>query len=116
MLPGDVEPDGLHLTPIGGSRLLLEPGLSLDISQREILLDYILAELQRNGGEYLYYDLGGLPVIDAAYYDWLTALAGACRLIGARLVCVHMQPTAAYALAHLLKDVPPFDTALSVDV
>ena len=109
-------PGGLHLTPIGGGRLLLEPGPSLDVGQQAELVEHVLACLQRNGGARLYYDLGNLPLIDAAYYGWLDALARACNTLNVRLVCVRMQPTAAYALAHHLKGPPPFDTALGVDL
>ena len=107
---------GLHLTAIGQGRFLLEPGAGLDIGGQEELLEGILSRLQQGQASLLYYHLGGLPVIDEAYYAWLDALARACITINVRMVCVHMQPTAAFALSHFLKSPPAFDSALSVDL
>lgn len=107
---------GLHLTAIGSGRFLLEPGAGLDIGQRDELIDSILGRLQKGEASLMYYHLGGQPVIDEAYYGWLDALARACVAINVRMVCVHMQPTAAFALSHILKAPPAFDSALSVDL
>ncbi len=107
---------GLHLTAIGSGRFLLEPGVGLDISQKNELIDRILGRLQQGGACLMYYHLGGQPVIEEAYYDWLDTLARACTAINVRMVCVHMQPTAAFALSHILKAPPAFDSALSVDL
>lgn len=109
-------PSGLHLTPIGQGRYLLEPGRSLDIGQQAELIERILGRLQQGGGTLLYYDLGELPLIDTAYYAWLDGLARACTAINVRMVCVRMLPTAAFALSHLIQAPPAFDTALCVGV
>ncbi|MEW5893057.1 MAG: hypothetical protein AB1697_07960 [Pseudomonadota bacterium] len=106
---------GLHLTRIGPGRFLLEPSDGLDVSLRDELLDGILTRLQQGQAGLLYYDLGNVPLIDEIYYGWLDMLARACRAINVRLVCVQMQPTAAFALSSLLQGPPPFDTALTVD-
>lgn len=107
---------GLHLTAIGSGRFLLEPGAGLDISRRDELIDSILARLQEGEASLMYYHLGGQPLIDEAYYDWLDTLARACIAVNVRMVCVHMQPTAAFGLSHFLKAPPAFDSALSVDL
>lgn len=107
---------GLHLTPIGQGRFLLEPGDGLDVSQRGDLLEGVLSRLQKGQGALLYYDLGSLPLIDEAYYAWLDVLARGCSAINVRMVCVHMQPTAAFALSHILMAPPPFETALGLDL
>lgn len=106
---------GLHLTAIGRGRFLLEPGAALDTNRQDELLDGILFRLQQGEAGLLYYHLGGLPLIDEAYYGWLDALAKACLAINVRMICVHMQPTAAFGLSHILKSPPAFDSALSVD-
>jgi rsbT antagonist protein RsbS len=105
---------GIHLTLIGLADMLLEPGRSLDISAQDDLLVDIIGRLQEAKAERLYYDLVEVPVIDPIYYHWLDALARACRSINVRMICIHMQPTAAFALAHHLKDMPIFETAHDV--
>ncbi len=105
---------GVHLTRIGSGDMLLEPTRALDISDAGALLDSILACLQRERSLRLYYDLAELAVIDAAYFAWLEALARACGAINVRMVCIHMQPTAAFGLASLLRDSPAFETALDM--
>lgn len=106
---------GLHLTRIGQGRYLMEPSDGLDVSQRDELLDAVLHRLQRGQASLLYYDLGNVPLIDEIYYGWLDMLARACTAINVRMVCVQMQPTAAFALSSLLQGPPPFATALSVE-
>lgn len=105
---------GVHLTLIGIADMLMEPGRSLDISARDDLLVDIIGRLQEAKAERLYYDLAEVQVIDPAYYHWLDALARACRSINVRMICIHMQPTAAFALAHQLNDMPLFETAHDV--
>ena len=105
---------GVHLTRTGGGDMLLEPTRALDISDVGTLLDGILAYLQREKSWRLFYDLAELPVIDAAYFAWLEALARACRAINVRVVCIHMQPTAAFGLASLMRQAPSFETALDM--
>jgi rsbT antagonist protein RsbS len=105
---------GVHLTRIGGGDMLLEPTRALDIGNAGAVMESILAHLQREKSARLYYDLAELAVIDEAHYAWLEGLARACRAINVRMVCIHMQPTAAFGLATFLKDKPSFDTALEM--
>ena len=107
---------GLHLTAIGQGRFLLEPGSGLDIGQKDALIVGILSRLQEGDASELYYHLGSVPLIDHAYYDWLDALARSCVTINVRMICVHMQPTAAFALSHMLKGPPSFASALTLDL
>ncbi len=107
---------GVHLTRIGSGDMLLEPTRALDISDADPLLDDILACLQRERSRRLYYDLAELAVIDAAYLAWLESLARACRAINVRIICIHMQPTAAFGLASLLCEPPSFETALDMQM
>ncbi len=111
-----MSPAGLHLTPLGQGRCLLEPGRGLDISQRPLLIEDILERLQRSGAAVLYYDLGELPLIDEAYYAWLDTLARACAALNVRMICMRMQPTAAFGLSHYLKEGPAFETTLGLCV
>ena len=105
---------GVHLTRIGSGDMLLEPTRALDISDAGPLLDSILGCLQRERARRLYYDLAELAVIDAAYLAWLESFARACRAINVRVICIHMQPTAAFGLACLLREPPSFETALDM--
>lgn len=107
---------GLHLTFIGHSSLLLEPSLSLDIGHYDAALVEIIRRLQGVSATRLYYDLAELEIIEPLYYNWLNALGRACRTINVRMICVHMQPTAAYALSHFMEKMPTFETALDVDL
>jgi rsbT antagonist protein RsbS len=105
---------GYHLTPIGGGNFLLEPSRSLDISQQDRLVIEVINRLQQARSQRLYYDLAELPVIEQVYYGWLDRLARACSAINIRMVCIHMQPTAAFGLAHIIVEAPVFETALDV--
>ncbi len=105
---------GVHLTRIGRGNFLLEPLRSLDIRLRNKLIEEVVAHMQQGQGKRLYYDLHTLPVIDQAYYDWLDTLARACQTVNITMVCINMQPTAAYALSGFLSRKPVFETALSV--
>jgi rsbT antagonist protein RsbS len=105
---------GYHLTLIGGGDFLLDPTRALDVSQGDRLIEEIAARLAQANPSRLYYDLAELPLIDLGYYRWLNQLARACDCLNVRLVCIHMQPTAAFALAHRLKEPPRFETALDV--
>lgn len=107
---------GLHLTSIGHGALLLEPSLSLDIGSSGAALEEIVRRLQRVAATHLYYDLAELAIIEPLYYNWLNALGRACRTINVRMVCVHMQPTAAFALSRYMTHMPMFETALDVEI
>jgi rsbT antagonist protein RsbS len=105
---------GMHLTPIGRSDVLLEPTESLDPSRRDAPLEALLGYLQDHGARRLIYDLRNVSLIDAVYYDWLRAIHAICRISGIQFVTVNMRPVAAYALASRLKEDPPFECALDV--
>ncbi|MEN6586991.1 MAG: hypothetical protein ABFE02_13210 [Sulfuricella sp.] len=99
---------GLHLTQIGRDNFLLEPSRSLDISIGDELVVAILQRLQQAKAGTLYYDLAELPLIEPRYYRWLNMLARACRAVNVAMVCVRMQPTAAFALSRYMEGVPDF--------
>ena len=114
---------GLHLTSIGHGALLLEPSLSLDIGNcgnfgsdsGGAALEEVVRRLQRVTATRLYYDLAELAIIEPLYYNWLNALGRACRAINVRMICIHMQPTAAFALSCYMEQMPAFETALDVE-
>ena len=106
---------GVHLTPIGNGDFLLEPTRSLDIANSEQLIEEILSQVYAGKGMRLYYDLAELPIIDPVYYQWMKTLARACQMINVKMVCIHMQPTAAFALSQFLRETPPFICALDVE-
>ena len=105
---------GLHLTPIGGTDFLLEPGRGLDIGDSGRLIERIAQRLLDARASRLYYDLSAQPIIDPVYYDWLNQLARAVAAINVRMVCVNMQPAAAFALAQFIRELPSFGTALDI--
>ena len=122
---------GLHLTQIGSSDFLLEPLRNLNIRDQDLLLESITLRLQqaraydsarafaRSGSESfrasrLYYDLAEQALIDPVYYAWLDTLARTVRAINVKMICIHMQPTAAFALAQFMREIPAFETALDI--
>jgi rsbT antagonist protein RsbS len=105
---------GFHLTPLGQSSALLEPSRSLDIGRPEELIEEVVRRLQARRATLVYYDLSDLPLIDGVYYTWLNRLALACKAINVRMVCISMQPTAAFALAGMTHLPPQFETALDL--
>lgn len=105
---------GIHLTRIGRGNFLLEPLRSMNIQDTGQLMQDIVARLQQNKGVKLYYDLSELPVIDSVYYDWLDKLARICLTLNIKMICINMQPTAAFTLSSFLTDKPVFATALGV--
>ena len=106
---------GAHLTSIGEGDFLLEPTRSLDIADTGALIEQILTHIQVNKGRRLYYDLSEMVVIDPVYYQWLSMLARACQTVNIKMVCIHMQPTAAFGLSAFLHETPPFACALDVE-
>lgn len=106
---------GAHLTPIGSGDYLLEPTRGLDTTRSDYLIEEILAQVQEGKGRRLYYDLSELALIDPVYYQWLRTLAHACQAVNIKMLCIHMQPTAAYGLSQFLQEVPPFVCALDVE-
>lgn len=105
---------GLHLTQIGSGDFLLEPTRSLNIRVTDTLIEGIAARLQQGRATRLYYDLSEQALIDPVYYAWLDALARTVQAINVRMVCIHMQPTAAFALAQFIREAPAFETALDI--
>lgn len=105
---------GIHLTRIGETDFLLEPLRSLNISDNARLVEGIVERLQQAHATRLYYDLSTQAIIDPVYYKWLNQLARTVAAINVRMVCVHMQPTAAYALVQFEREAPVFETALEI--
>ncbi|HEX5364838.1 MAG TPA: hypothetical protein VFW59_11265 [Gallionella sp.] len=105
---------GLHLTQIGGGDFLLDPTKSLNICDKDQLIESISAHLMQVRANRLYYDLSDLGLIDPLYYAWLDALARAARVMNIEMICIGMQPTAAFALARFLDGPPSFRTALEI--
>jgi anti-anti-sigma regulatory factor len=106
---------GMHLTPIGDGKVLLEPGEGLDPTDPDAYLEPLLDFLQRRGARVLIYDLKNVPLIDRTYLDWLRSVEALCRVGGVSLVAVSMRPSAAYALALAMDGPVPFSCALDVD-
>jgi|SRR3989338_3344834 len=105
---------GLHLTQIGCGDILLDPSRSLNIRDRDKLIESITAYLLQVRAVRLYYDLSDLVLIDPLYYSWLDALARAALAVNVRMICVGMQPTAAFALSQFIQETPAFQTALEI--
>lgn len=105
---------GLHLTQINSGDFLLEPSRSLNIQDADMLIDNIAARLQQAHASRLYYDLSALALIDPVYYGWLDTLARTLQALNVSMVCIHMQPTAAFGLAQFLHETPVFETALDI--
>ncbi|MFA5826108.1 MAG: hypothetical protein WC825_09070 [Gallionellaceae bacterium] len=105
---------GVHLTRIGKGNFLLEPLRSMNIRDQDTLMRDVVAQVQQEQGLRLYYDLNGVPVIDPVYYGWLDKLARTCQALNIKMICINMQPTAAFTLSKFLTDMPVFETALGV--
>jgi rsbT antagonist protein RsbS len=105
---------GLHLTKIGGDDFLLEPSRSLNIPDQDGLITSITARLMQAHATRLYYDLSSLTLIDPLYYEWLDKLARSAQAVNVRMICINMQPTAAFALSKFIRKMPAFETALSI--
>jgi rsbT antagonist protein RsbS len=105
---------GVHLTRIGKGNFLLEPQRSMNIRDQGSLMRDIVAKVQGANGTRLYFDLDSLPVIDPVYYDWLDKLARTCQAVNIRMICINMQPTAAFTLSKHLTSKPVFEIALDI--
>ena len=105
---------GLHLTQIGKEDFLLEPSRGLDVSEPERLVESIVERLLGARASRLYYDLSTQAIIDPVYYGWLNKLARTAQTINVKMVCVQMQPTAAFALVQFTQEIPVFETALNI--
>jgi rsbT antagonist protein RsbS len=106
---------GLHLTQIGRGDFLLDPSKSLNIRNSGQLIEDTTARLLQARAVRLYYDLSEQPLIDPVYYAWLDALARALQAINVRMICIQMQPTAAFGLSSFLQQRPLFETARDID-
>jgi len=105
---------GLHLTQIGREDFLLEPSRGLDVSDHDRLVESIVERLLGARASRLYYDLSTQVIIDPVYYNWLNKLARTVLAINVKMVCVQMQPTAAFALVQFTQEIPVFETALNI--
>lgn len=105
---------GLHLTQIGSGDFLLEPSRGLNIHDQGTLIRSLVARLQYTKATRLYYDLAEQVIIDPVYYAWLNKLTRAMLTINIKMICIHMQPTAAYALVQFTQESPVFGTALDI--
>lgn len=105
---------GVHLTRIGKGDFLLEPLGSMNIQDQDKLILELVAHLQQERVQRLYYDLNTLPVIDPVYYGWLDSLARTCLTLNVKMICINMQPTAAFTLSQFLASKPVFETALGI--
>lgn len=106
---------GLHLTRIGHGDFLLDPLKSLNVHDQDRLIVEVTAYLLQMRAVRLYYDLSDLALIDPLYYSWLESLARATRTVNVSMICVGMQPTAAFALSQFIQKSPTFQTALEID-
>lgn len=105
---------GLHLTQIGKEDFLLEPSRGLNVGDHGRLLESVAARLLDAGASRLYYDLSSQAIIDPLYYNWLNQLARTAQAINVKMVCVQMQPTAAFSLVQFIHELPVFETALDI--
>jgi rsbT antagonist protein RsbS len=105
---------GLHLTQIGKEDFLLEPSRGLDVGAADRLIESIVERLLGTHASRLYYDLSKQALIDPVYYGWLNKLARTVQAINVKMICVQMQPTAAFALVQFTQEIPVFETALNI--
>lgn len=105
---------GLHLTQIGREDFLLEPLRGLNVGDQDGLIEGIIGRLLSARASRLYYDLSAQAIIDPVYYGWLDKLARAASTINVTMVCVYMQPTAAFALSQFVHEKPAFETAMDI--
>lgn len=106
--------DNLRLTKIGSGDFLFEPSRSFNVHDQSKHIEYIAARLLQDRAARLYYDLSGLALIDPIYYAWLDALARAVQTVNVKMICINMQPTAAFALSTFMHKKPAFETALKI--
>lgn len=104
-----------HLTRIGPAGLLLEPSEGLNPSAALDYIEDLVQVLLSSESRYLYYDVKDVAIIDTVYYQWLLQLERSCRLLGVRLVVLHMRPETAFALGRSLDGPIPFSCAQGLD-
>jgi rsbT antagonist protein RsbS len=105
---------GLHLTQIGKEDFLLEPSRGLNVGDQDNLIEAIIGRLLGARAARLYYDLSAQAIIDPVYYGWLNKLARAASAVNVTMICVYMQPTAAFALSQFVYERPAFETAMDI--
>ena len=106
---------GMHITPLGNRKILLEPGDSLDPSSPDDYVVDLMGALHTESTDTLIYDLKKVPLIDDIYYAWLIRLNKLCGLSNINMVIVNIRTTAAYSLATSMKESPPFKCSLDVE-
>jgi rsbT antagonist protein RsbS len=99
---------GFRLTALGDGGALLEPGMGINPSDPAPLIEAVLGGLSGGGYRTLYYDLIAVEVIDPTYFSYLNRLARSCRTVGVTMVCIHMKPATAFALAGFMSAPPAF--------
>ncbi|NOX09975.1 MAG: STAS domain-containing protein [Gammaproteobacteria bacterium] len=107
--------NGMHLTPIGDSNVLLEPGEGLDPSNTDDYMDMVARFMQQHRIRRLIYDLGNVRMIDQVYYAWLVKLHSLCKVSSVEMVAVNITPAAAFSLSMIIDGRPPFACKLDVD-
>ncbi|MDD3519498.1 MAG: hypothetical protein PHQ14_14210 [Chromatiales bacterium] len=107
--------EGFHLTALDQGRALFEPQHGVDPARPETLIVTLLDRLRVWRTRHLYYDLSRVEVIDPVYLRFLNQFARACRTADIRMVCIHMQPGTAFALAAHMDQPPAFETAAGID-
>lgn len=106
---------GMHITPIGNRKILLEPGDSLDPGSPDEYVVDLMDALHTESTDTLIYDLKKVPLIDDIYYAWLIRLNKLCALSNIDMVIVNIRTTAAFSLATSMKQPPPFKCSLDVE-
>ncbi|MGC9457236.1 MAG: hypothetical protein ACP5DC_06900 [Halothiobacillaceae bacterium] len=106
---------GIHLTRLGGDRVLLEPQHGVNPASPDSGMDRILSALQASKARRVYYDLAQVTLVDPVYYHFLNQLAAGCHALGMSLTCINMGPQAAFALAAQMETPPRFRSALTLE-
>jgi len=106
---------GMHITPIGNRKILLEPGDSLDPDSPDEYVVELMDALHTESTDTLIYDLKKVPLIDDIYYAWLIRLNKLCGLSNIDMIIVNIRTTAAFSLATSMKEPPPFKCSLDVE-
>jgi len=98
----------MHVTPIGGDALLVEPSDALDPTAADQYLETLGDILLAHDARTLFYDLTHVAIVDQVYYGWLLALYRSCQMLGVEFVSLHMRPVTAYALSQIIDEPVPF--------
>ncbi len=114
-MPGEMSKAGFRLTALGDGRALMEPGFGVNPGDPGRVIDAVLERLVSQHIRTLYYDLAAVEIIDSTYLGYLNRLARACRTVGVEMVCIHLRPATAFALAGLLSAPPEFSTSRGIE-